>query len=176
MEIQYASTDAERLEVRQFLAEHIPGIAITAVPATAMDTAYAPLVPVIRAGSGQILAAALTCRAQVAAGAKLVSDSDVVPCRNVLNEQRHDHRPRVIPRPDIGAGESEDWASCLGPVIPTGQTPVRAIGEAVVGRCATGQPEAAATSFRGKEVELDTKCESLNRLHPSTLRAGPIAW
>lgn len=71
MDIQYVSTDAERLEVREFLAEHIPGIASTAVPATAMDTAYAPLVPVVRDDGGQIVAAALSCRAQVAAGAAM---------------------------------------------------------------------------------------------------------
>lgn len=71
MEIQYVSTDAERLEVRDFLAEHIPGIADTAVPAKTMDIAYNPLVPVVRDESGQIVAAALTCRAQLAAGAAL---------------------------------------------------------------------------------------------------------
>lgn len=71
MDIEYVSTDAERLEVRDFVAEHIPGIADTAVPVTAMDAAYAPLVPVVRNDSNQIMAAALTCRAQVAAGAAM---------------------------------------------------------------------------------------------------------
>lgn len=71
VDITYVSADAERLEVRDFLAAHIPGIASTAVPATAMDAAYAPLVPVVRAEDGRILAAALTCRSQVAAAAAM---------------------------------------------------------------------------------------------------------
>ncbi|MBO9523516.1 MAG: GNAT family N-acetyltransferase [Nocardioidaceae bacterium] len=71
MDIKYVSTDVERLEVRDFLAEHIPGIAQTAVPATAMDSAYAPLVAAIRSEENTIVAAALTCRAQVAAGASM---------------------------------------------------------------------------------------------------------
>ena len=65
-EIHYAATDDERQEVRDFLAEHIPGIAPNAVPRLEMDGAYAPLIPVVRAAEGEIVAAALTCRNQVA--------------------------------------------------------------------------------------------------------------
>ena len=72
MAVEYATTDLERLQIRDFLAEHLPDIAETAVPVTAMDAAYAPLVPVIRGEDDEILAAALTCRAQVAAGAAMV--------------------------------------------------------------------------------------------------------
>ena len=71
MDIEYVSTDTGRVEVRDFIAEHIPGIAATAVPVTAIDAAYAPHVPVVRNDDGRIIAAALTCRAQVAAGAAM---------------------------------------------------------------------------------------------------------
>ena len=70
--INYADTDAERQHVRDFLAEHIPGIASNAVPRTGMDGAYAPLVPLVRGEGGEIVAAALTCRSQLAAGASLM--------------------------------------------------------------------------------------------------------
>lgn len=71
-EIHYAATDHERQEVRDFLAEHITGIAPNAVPRLEMDGAYAPLIPVVRSPEGEIVAAALTCRSQVAAGASLM--------------------------------------------------------------------------------------------------------
>jgi GNAT superfamily N-acetyltransferase len=71
VDITYVSTDVERLEVHDFLTQHIPGIAPTAVPVTAMDAVYTPLVPVIRDDDDQIVAAALTCRAQLAAGAAM---------------------------------------------------------------------------------------------------------
>ena len=71
MDITYAATDVERLEVREFLADHIPGIAPTAVPVTAMVAAYTPLVPLIRGDDSQVVAAALTCRAKLAAGAAM---------------------------------------------------------------------------------------------------------
>lgn len=71
-EIHYAVTDDERREVRDFLAEHIPGIAPNAVPRLEMDGAYAPLIPVVRGAEGEICGAALTCRSQLAAGARLM--------------------------------------------------------------------------------------------------------
>lgn len=76
MDVTYAATDVERLEVREFLADHIPGIAPTAVPVTAMDPAYTPLVPMIRGDDNQIVAAALTCRAQLAAAAAMTGKGE----------------------------------------------------------------------------------------------------
>jgi GNAT superfamily N-acetyltransferase len=69
MEITYASSDEERKEVRDFLAKHIDDIAETAVPATSMDYAFKPLVPLVRGEQGHIVAAALTCRAFMAGSA-----------------------------------------------------------------------------------------------------------
>lgn len=65
----------ERQEVRDFLAEHIPGIDSNAVPETRLDAMYTPLVPVVRDAEGVVIAAALTCRSQVAAGASMLRAS-----------------------------------------------------------------------------------------------------
>ncbi len=70
--------------------------------------------------------------------------------------------------------KSEDWAGCQFPIRPTGQAPVGAIREAALGRCAAKQAGVAATSFRGNEMELDSKRDRLNGLHRSTLRAGLV--
>lgn len=47
-------------------------IASNAVPKTGMDGTYAPLVPVVRGDEGEIAAAALTCRSQIAVGTSLM--------------------------------------------------------------------------------------------------------
>lgn len=84
--INYANTDDERQEVRDFLADHIPGVQLTAVPQTGMDGAYAPLVPVVRSKQGQIVAAALTCRAQLAARGSLIPALAVEDYTAVMNK------------------------------------------------------------------------------------------
>ncbi|MFC0222844.1 GNAT family N-acetyltransferase [Nocardioides zeicaulis] len=76
MEIAYASSDEERREVRDFLAKHIDDIAETAVPAPSMDYAFKPLVPLIRGEDGQIVAAALTCRALLAGSAVITGRAE----------------------------------------------------------------------------------------------------
>jgi GNAT superfamily N-acetyltransferase len=76
VEITYASSDDERREVRDFLAEHIDGIAETAVPATSLDYAFKPLVPLFRGEEGQVVAAALTCRAFIAGSAVLTGRAE----------------------------------------------------------------------------------------------------
>jgi len=69
VDITTADTDDERIAVRDFLAEYIDDIAPNAVPKLQDDDLFKPLVPWVRNESGDIVAAALTCRSQVAAGA-----------------------------------------------------------------------------------------------------------
>ena len=69
MEIMTADTDDDRVAVRNFLGQYIDGIAPNAVPSLENDDLYRPLVPWVRDDSGGVLAAALTCRSQFAAGA-----------------------------------------------------------------------------------------------------------
>jgi GNAT superfamily N-acetyltransferase len=70
MDISVAATDAERLEVRDFLAAHIPGIAADAVPALRNDVYYNPIIPIVRDGT-TIAGAALTCTSQLSASASI---------------------------------------------------------------------------------------------------------
>lgn len=69
MDIETANTDEDRVAVRNFLARYIGDIAPDAVPALRNDEIYRPLVPWIREASGDVVAAALTCRSHYAAGA-----------------------------------------------------------------------------------------------------------
>lgn len=69
MEIKTADTDDDRVAVRNFLAQYIDDIAPDAVPSLRNDDLFRPLVPWMRDDSGDIVAAALTCRSQVAPGA-----------------------------------------------------------------------------------------------------------
>jgi len=65
--INEARTDAERQEVLDLFLDVFNDIDPTAVPMTAMDEIYAPIVACYRKG-GRLVGAALTCRAQVAVG------------------------------------------------------------------------------------------------------------
>lgn len=69
MNLTYVTSDQERVEVPDFLKQHIAGIAPLAVPMTSMDAAYTPLIPIVRDDQENVVAAALTCRGQLAAGA-----------------------------------------------------------------------------------------------------------
>lgn len=75
MEIANADTDGERTAVRNFLAQHIKGIAPNAVPSLENDNFYRPLVPWLRDDTGTVIGAALTCRSQFAAGAAMLARS-----------------------------------------------------------------------------------------------------
>lgn len=67
--IQIANTDAERQETCEFFHTIFDDIDTNAVPLTAHDDIYRPLVLRYHdASTGQLVGAALTCRAQVAAG------------------------------------------------------------------------------------------------------------
>ena len=73
MEITTAETDDDRVAVRNYLAQYIDGIAHNAVPSLKNDDFYSALVPWVRDESGDVLAAALTCRSQIAAGAAMLA-------------------------------------------------------------------------------------------------------
>ena len=74
--IQVASSDTERQEVLDLFLHIFDDIAPNAVPMTAHDYMYNPLVLQFRDDTTQqLVGAALTCRAQVAAGSVLFSNS-----------------------------------------------------------------------------------------------------
>ncbi|SKR67533.1 Uncharacterised protein [Mycobacteroides abscessus subsp. abscessus] len=71
--IQLANSDEERQEVLDFFLDIFDDIDSNAVPMTAHDDLYRPLIVQYRDNaSGQLVGAALTCRAQVAAGSALM--------------------------------------------------------------------------------------------------------
>ncbi|MCV7289199.1 MULTISPECIES: GNAT family N-acetyltransferase [Mycobacteriaceae] len=71
--IQLANNDAERQEVLDFFLKIFDDIDSNAVPMTAHDDLYRPLVVQYRDNaSGRLVGAALSCRAQVAAGSALM--------------------------------------------------------------------------------------------------------
>lgn len=71
--IQLANSDEERREVLDFFLDIFDDIDSNAVPMTTHDDLYRPLVVQYRDNaSGQLVGAALTCRAQVAAGSALM--------------------------------------------------------------------------------------------------------
>lgn len=59
--------DRDRAQVQEFLQGLIPGIAHNAVPMTASDRMYAPVIVRAVDKSGDLVGAALSCRAQAAA-------------------------------------------------------------------------------------------------------------
>lgn len=65
--IQVATADDQRRDVGTFLRSQLPYIADDAVPLLRMDEVFAPIVAFITDDDGKIIAAALTCRAQIAA-------------------------------------------------------------------------------------------------------------
>jgi GNAT superfamily N-acetyltransferase len=67
VEIMSAETDEDRVAIRDFFAQYIDDVASNAVPSLENEDLYRPLVPWVRDGSGGIVAAALSCRTQVAA-------------------------------------------------------------------------------------------------------------
>jgi GNAT superfamily N-acetyltransferase len=74
--IQVASSGTERQEVLDLFLNIFDDIAPNAVPMTAHDYLYNPLVLQVRDDSTQqLIGAALTCRAQVAAGSVLFTNS-----------------------------------------------------------------------------------------------------
>ena len=74
--IQEASSDAERQEVLDLFLHIFDDIAPNAVPMTAHDYMYNPLVLQFRDDTTQqLVGATLTCRAQVAAGSVLFTNS-----------------------------------------------------------------------------------------------------
>lgn len=65
--VYLATTDDQRREVGAFLKSQLPYIADDAVPLLRADEVFAPIVAFITGDDEEIIAAALTCRAQIAA-------------------------------------------------------------------------------------------------------------
>lgn len=65
--ITHAVTDEERQEVHALFDRTFKDIAPDGVPMANRNAMYAPIIPTIRNGSGDLIAAAMSCRAQVAA-------------------------------------------------------------------------------------------------------------
>jgi GNAT superfamily N-acetyltransferase len=70
--ITLADSDAERQEVLDFFLETFDNIPNDAVPMTAFDHMYEPLVLQVRDDEGVLAAGALTCRPEVAANSSLL--------------------------------------------------------------------------------------------------------
>jgi GNAT superfamily N-acetyltransferase len=75
--ISEAKTDATRREVLDFFLATFDDIDPNAVPMTVHDDLFAPLVVQYRNDTGHLLGAALSCRAQVAAGSALMKKQGV---------------------------------------------------------------------------------------------------
>lgn len=69
MEITLAESNDDRAEAQALFSRIFVDIEDNAVPRVEHDYLYAPLVPLIRDKGGQVIAAAMTCRTQLAAAA-----------------------------------------------------------------------------------------------------------
>ncbi|GMA22269.1 hypothetical protein GCM10025864_44950 [Luteimicrobium album] len=84
MQITEAVTTVQRAAVQRLFASAIHGIAPNAVPAPEHDYLYAPVIAQARDEDGHLLGAALSCRAQVAAGSAILGSRG--PYANVLDK------------------------------------------------------------------------------------------
>lgn len=69
MTVELAVTNSERAELQALFSHVFEGISEDAVPRVEHDYLYAPLLPLIRNAEGSLLAAAMSCRTEVAAAA-----------------------------------------------------------------------------------------------------------
>ncbi len=84
--IEDVHDDADRAQVQELLQGLIPGIAHNAVPMSASDFMFAPVI--LRAvDDGRLVGAALSCRAQVAAMASARPGPDML-CRGSATSGR----------------------------------------------------------------------------------------
>lgn len=84
MIITLATTNEQRAEVQDLFNRVFVGIEENAVPVIEHDYLYAALVPQIRDETGRLIAAAMTCRAQIAAGAIMASRAGLPDRSGVL--------------------------------------------------------------------------------------------
>lgn len=84
MSIALANTNDERAQVQALFSSVFDGIEPNAVPVAEHDYLYTPLIPYIRDESGRLLAAAMTCRTQIAAGAIMTSRAGLPDRFNVM--------------------------------------------------------------------------------------------
>jgi GNAT superfamily N-acetyltransferase len=82
--ITLATTNDERAQVQALFSAVFNGIEPNAVPVVEHDYLYAPLIAQIRDESGGLIAAAMTCRTQVAAGAIMASRAGLPDRFNVM--------------------------------------------------------------------------------------------
>lgn len=82
--ITFANTNDERAEVQALFSAVFDGIEPNAVPVVEHDYLYTPLIAQVRDESGRLIAAAMTCRTQVAAGALLASRAGLPDRFNVM--------------------------------------------------------------------------------------------
>ena len=82
--ITLATTNEQRAEVQDLFNRVFVGIEENAVPVIEHDYLYAALVPQIRDETGRLIAAAMTCRTQIAAGAIMASRAGLPDRSGVL--------------------------------------------------------------------------------------------
>ena len=114
MQIRTAETDDERRMIHDFLGQYFP-LAPTAIPSVANNWLYQPIIPYICDDAG-LVGAALTCRAQLAAGAAAMGPaaSTHPRAKHYLNVvDRHSELDLLAVRPDArgnGVGSQlVDW-------------------------------------------------------------------
>ncbi|MEG9224633.1 GNAT family N-acetyltransferase [Aeromicrobium sp. Sec7.5] len=73
MTIELAETNSERAELQALFSHVFEGISDDAVPRVEHDDLYAPLLPLIRDAEGSLLAAAMSCRTELASAAIMAS-------------------------------------------------------------------------------------------------------
>jgi len=73
--IDLAKTNTERAELQVLFSQVFDGISENAVPRVEHDYLYNPLLPLIRDAGGTVVAAAMSCRAEVAAAAIMARDT-----------------------------------------------------------------------------------------------------
>ncbi|NEN76778.1 GNAT family N-acetyltransferase [Nocardioides zeae] len=82
--ITIATTNDERAQVQALFSAVFVDIEPNAVPVVEHDYLYAPLIAQVRNGSGRLIAAAMTCRTQIAAGSVMAQRAGLPDRFNVL--------------------------------------------------------------------------------------------
>jgi GNAT superfamily N-acetyltransferase len=82
--ITFAATNQERAQVQALFSAVFTDIESNAVPVVEHDCLYAPLIAQIRDEWGRLIAAAMTCRTQVAAGSIMANRAGLPDRFNVM--------------------------------------------------------------------------------------------
>jgi GNAT superfamily N-acetyltransferase len=115
--ITLAESDEERRDVLNLFLDVFEDIAPTAVPMRDVDHMYEPLIAQVRDDKGELIAGALTCRPQIAAGLSMLPEA-LRPKELARAAERVSELDLMAVRPDRrGEGLGQALVSYLEPLL-----------------------------------------------------------